>query len=154
MINKSYSAILCQTKNQVNHIRLLFEEKIQERSILLPPIMTLSEWLSEQYQEFCMTGPVNELLIILSGIEEAMLWKSIIDNDLRKRNYTLLDTDEIVKQALSADQIIRNYQIDTRGLKESGLSKESAFLCEWRNEFNAYCAEKKFLVGWHSLSIL
>mgnify|MGYP006076534409 FL=1 len=143
MINKSYSAILCQTKNQVNHIRLLFEEKIQERSILLPPIMTLSEWLSEQYQEFCMTGPVNELLIILSGIEEAMLWKSIIDNDLRKRNYTLLDTDEIVKQALSADQIIRNYQIDTRGLKESGLSKESAFLCEWRNEFNAYCAEKK-----------
>ena len=114
MINKSYSAILCQTKNQVNHIRLLFEEKIQERSILLPPIMTLSEWLSEQYQEFCMTGPVNELLIILSGIEEAMLWKSIIDNDLRKRNYTLLDTDEIVKQALSADQIIRNYQIELR----------------------------------------
>ena len=83
-----------------------------------------------------------------------MLWKSIIDNDLRKRNYTLLDTDEIVKQALSADQIIRNYQIDTRGLKESGLSKESAFLCEWRNEFMLIALRKKFLVGWHSLSIL
>lgn len=144
MINKTYNVILCQTKNQVNDIRLIFENLIEKESIPLPTISTLNDWLVEQYQEFCMAAAaINESQVILSGIEESMLWKAIIDEDLNKRDYSLLDTDAIVQEALSADQIIKNYQISMDELKEASLSKESTFLYEWLKEFNKYCSKKK-----------
>ena len=146
MINKTYNVILCQTKNQVNDIRLIFENLIEKESIPLPTISTLNDWLVEQYQEFCMAAaPINESQVILSGIEESMLWKVIIDEDLNKRDYSLLDTDSIVQEALSADQIIKNYQISMDELKEASLSKESTFLYEWLKEFNKYCSKKRVL---------
>ena len=70
------------TDNQVEDIKSSYTEKIEKKSIKLPPIYSLNRWLIKEYKEFCMVSEINENYSILNGIEEKILWKKIINKDI------------------------------------------------------------------------
>jgi len=145
MLSNTSDAIICMTENQVNDIRLIFKEKIQRKSIQLPPTYSLNRWLQKEYQEFCMVGPINESYNILNGIEEKLLWGKIIKNDLKLKKLLKKQIDDIAEKVISADRLIREYRINKNELKKNETYHEMRCFNEWHTQFNNHCNENKLL---------
>ena len=145
MLSNTSDVIICMTENQVNDIRLIFKEKIQRKSIQLPPTYSLNRWLQKEYQEFCMVGPINESYNILNGIEEKLLWERIIKEGLKENNFQKKQIDNITEKVISADRLIREYKIKNDELREHELSIERKEFNKWLDQFNSHCNQKKLL---------
>ena len=52
MIPKSNDTIICMADSQVEDIKSLYKEKIEKKSIKLPPIYSINRWLIKEYKEF------------------------------------------------------------------------------------------------------
>ena len=48
MLPKSTDTIICMTDSQVEDIKSLFKEKIEKKSIKIPPIHSINRWLIKE----------------------------------------------------------------------------------------------------------
>ena len=145
MLPKTSDTIICMTENQVHDIQLLYKQQIQKKSIQLPIIYSLDEWLDKKYQEFCMVGPIDEFYSVLNGIEEQLLWEKIIQNDLKKKKLPDSQIKDITNKVIDADKRIRQYKINKDELKKNETHLEIKLFNEWREQFNNNCNDNKYL---------
>ena len=145
MIIKSDNTIICMTDNQVEDIKSSYTEKIEKKSIKLPPIYSLNRWLIKEYKEFCMVSEINENYSILNGIEEKILWKKIINKDLKEQKFQKKQIESITEKVISADKIIRQYRIKKNELKEYEFSEEEKKFNKWLNQFKSHCKLKSLI---------
>ena len=118
MIPKSTDTIICMTDNQVEDIKSLYKEKIEKKSIKIPPIYSINRWLIKEYKEFCMVSESNENYSVLNGIEEKILWEKIIQKDLKEQKFQKKQIESITEKVITADKIIREYKIKNSELKD------------------------------------
>ena len=151
MIIKSDNTIICMTDKQVEDIKSSYTEKIEKKSIKLPPIYSLNRWLIKEYKEFCMVSEINENYSILNGIEEKILWKKIINKDLKEQKFQKKQIESITEKVISADKIIRQYRIKKNELKEYEFSEEEKKFNKWLNQFKSQCKSEELIskLSWH-----
>jgi len=131
------------TENQVEDIKLIFKDKHQKKTIQLPGIYSLNRWLKSEYQEFCLIDQVGDVINIMNGIEERLLWENIIKNDLKNQSFLKNQIDGITDKVISADSLIRENLISKNELKKNETHQEMHYFNKWRNQFDGYCLENK-----------
>ena len=143
MLSNTLSTIICMTENQVEDIKLIFKDKHQKKTIQLPGIYSLNRWLKSEYQEFCLIDQVGDVINIMNGIEERLLWENIIKNDLKNQSFLKNQIDGITDKVISADSLIRENLISKNELKKNETHQEMHYFNKWRNQFDGYCLENK-----------
>ena len=145
MIPKSTDTIICMTDNQVEDIKSLYKEKIEKKSIKIPPIYSINRWLIKEYKEFCMVSESNENYSVLNGIEEKILWEKIIQKDLKEQKFQKKQIESITEKVITADKIIREYKIKNSELKDYEFSDEERKFNKWLNQFKSLCKQKSLI---------
>lgn len=145
MLPKSTDKIICMTDSQVEDIKSLYKEKIEKKSIKIPPVHSIIRWLIKEYEEFCMVSESNENYSVLNGIEEKILWKKIIQKDLKEQKFQKKQIESITKKVISADKIIKEYKIKNSELKDYEFSDEEKKFNKWLNQFKSHCKQKSLI---------
>ncbi|MDB4040719.1 PD-(D/E)XK nuclease family protein [Methylophilaceae bacterium] len=145
MLPKSTDTIICMTDSQVQDIKSLFKEKIEKKSIKIPPIHSIHRWLIKEYEEFCMVSESNENFSVLNGIEEKILWEKIIQKDLKEQKFQKKQIESITEKVISADKIIREHKIKNSELKDYEFSDEEKKFNKWLNQFKSHCKQKSLI---------
>ena len=145
MIPKSTDTIICMTESQVEDIKSLYKEKIEKKSIKIPPIYSINRWLIKEYKEFCMVSESNENYSVLNGTEEKILWEKIIKKDLKEQKFQKKQIESITEKVISADKIIREYKIKNGELKKYEFSDEEKKFNKWLKQFKSHCKQKSLI---------
>ena len=109
MSEYSSSTIICASSNLANDIRLNYKKQSQERIYKHPKVISLNQWLEEQYQTWCFNHPDSRYHRILNGIEEKFFWEKSIGKFIEKQVSDVFLVTILKKILLSfvSEQIMR-----------------------------------------------
>ena len=143
MFNNSYNAILCQTENQVHDIKLIFQNKSQNKNTPIPKIKVIDRWLFEQFEEFCMIKFSDKNFKLLNGIEEKFIWEEIIkaENEVAKRDFTQHTIGSLCQLARVANKQIEEYCVNNEDLRANTAT--NGIIMKWRDKFKERCERLK-----------
>jgi len=153
MEHKKHNVIVCENQIQVNNIQLAYKKQSKINVLKIPKILTLDNWIANEYQECLMIETLQEFYI-LNGIEEKIIWENIIINDLKKRQEKkITDITNIAQKAINANRIISNHLIHEDEIHENNSYRELSYFIEWRGEFKEECSKRKLVTKYDFINI-
>lgn len=100
-----------------------------------PAIYPLDEWLERSLQQ------VGCAQVLLNPQQTAVLWEQVIREDLRGRDYDLLQLSMTVRQAMQAHRLCCDYRVGDF----DGYSEEQQAFLRWRQAVAQRCQDQGWL---------
>ena len=115
------------------------------KPIQAQPILTLQQWLTNYCNFAELAGEIAPDYFsphTLTPFSEAVLWQQAIAQHLSTHDLKeLFDVPSMAQSAISANQLLINWQIDEAQLNDYFNSTETRQLMRWRNTFFGLCAQ-------------
>jgi len=105
-----------------------------------PPIFAMEDWLDHLWDTLRYHYPTIALPLRLNAWQELILWQQIINQS----DKVLLRPSETADNIKQAWQLLNAWCLQVADIKPMANEDVHTF-CEWAEQFNHYCDEKKFI---------
>jgi len=143
------STIICATSSLANDIRLTYKKQSQERIYKHQKVISINQWLEEQYQMWCLNQIENSYHRILNGIEEKFFWEKSLAKYLEKQasdDYFGIDFEkDIVEFCIRANHAFTEFKVTDSEISKHKHYREMRLFNQIRDDFKAELKRQKLI---------
>jgi len=143
------STIICASSNLANDIRLTYKKQSQESIYKHQKVISLNQWLEEQYQTWCFNHPDSHYHRILNGIEEKFFWeKSIVKFIEKQVSDDLFGIDfekDIAEFCIRANHAFTEFMVTDAEITKQKHYREMKLFNQIKDDFNAELKRQKLI---------
>ncbi|MEK9777451.1 MAG: PD-(D/E)XK nuclease family protein [Methylophilaceae bacterium] len=149
MSEYSSSTIICASSNLANDIRLTHKKQSQERIYKHQKVISLNQWLEEQYQTWCFNHPDSHYHRILNGIEEKFFWEKSIGKFIEKQvsdDFFGIDIEkDIAEFCIRANHAFTEFMVTDAEITKQKHYREIKLFNQIRDDFNAELKRQRLI---------